>query len=86
MFCWCQQRDVLAEMDVRRVTFLVLHKCEFPKYFTYRANCQVSAGCVLSLLKHFTAASDKPKFHLSRHDAIKPMHFGAGKSRDLSPS
>jgi len=31
----------MAEMDVRRITFLVLHKCEFPKYFTYRARKQV---------------------------------------------
>jgi len=39
--CLCLQRSIMAEMDVRRITFLVLHKCEFPKYFTYRTRCQV---------------------------------------------
>ena len=38
----CSQRGIMAEMDIRRITFLVLHKCEFPKYFTYRIRSQVS--------------------------------------------
>jgi len=50
VLCLWFQRSLLAEMDVRRMTFLVLHKCEFPKYFTYRTRSQVGVNCLWILL------------------------------------
>ena len=54
------QRSVLSEMDVRRITFLVLYKREFPKYFTYRASGQVSLSVYqLTASRHSSHVSSK---------------------------
>ncbi|ESN91710.1 hypothetical protein HELRODRAFT_70230, partial [Helobdella robusta] len=40
-FC-LEKRHELATYGIRRITFLVLHKREFPKYFTFRSKKQFS--------------------------------------------
>ena len=40
-FVFSKQHHTLATNGIRRLTFVVLHRREFPKYFTYRSRRQV---------------------------------------------